>query len=142
MTATATSPTASPGLGRRLAVALHRRPRLRLGLLLAPPLGWLVIAYLGSLAVMLASSFFSVDAFTGQIVTEPTLDNYRTILTSEVYRTVTLRTVGIAAAVTVTALTARRHARGTREEGARAPSRARPPRSSCPRRRSRTRSRP
>lgn len=102
MTATATSQTAPAGVSRRLAVFLHRRPRLRLGLLLAPPLGWLVIAYLGSLAVMLLSSFFSVDAFTGQVVTEPTLDNYRTILTSEVYRTVTIRTVGIAAAVTVT----------------------------------------
>jgi putative spermidine/putrescine transport system permease protein len=102
MTAPAALPAASPGLGRRLAVYLHRRPRLRLGLLLAPPLGWLVVAYLGSLAVMLISSFFTVDAFTGKVVTEPSLDNYRTIFTSEVYRTITVRTVGIAAAVTVT----------------------------------------
>jgi putative spermidine/putrescine transport system permease protein len=102
MTAPSALPAASPGLSRRLAVYLHRRPRLRLGLLLAPPLGWLVVAYLGSLAVMLISSFFTVDAFTGKVVTEPSLDNYRTIFTSEVYRTITVRTVGIAAAVTVT----------------------------------------
>ena len=102
MTAPAALPAASAGLGRRLAVYLHRRPRLRLGLLLAPPLGWLVVAYLGSLVVMLISSFFTVDAFTGKVVTEPSLDNYRTIFTSEVYRTITVRTVGIAAAVTVT----------------------------------------
>ncbi len=102
MTAPAALPAASAGLGRRLAVYLHRRPRLRLGLLLAPPLGWLAIAYLGSLAVMLISSIFTVDAFTGKVVTEPSLDNYRTIFTSEVYRTITLRTVGIAAAVTIT----------------------------------------
>jgi putative spermidine/putrescine transport system permease protein len=102
MTDSATSPAIRPGLSRRLSVFLHHHARVRLGLLLAPPLGWLVVAYIGSLAVMLMSSFFSVDAFTGKIVTEPTLDNYRTILTSEVYRTITLRTVLIAAAVTVT----------------------------------------
>jgi putative spermidine/putrescine transport system permease protein len=60
------------------------------------------VAYLGSLAVMLISSFFTVDAFTGKVVTEFSLDNYKTIFTSEVYRTITLRTVAIAAAVTVT----------------------------------------
>jgi len=102
MTATATSPAVRPGIGRRLSVFLHRHARVRLGLLLAPPLAWLVVAYLGSLAVMLISSFFTVDAFTGKVVTEPSLANYQTILTSEVYRTITLRTVGIAAAVTLT----------------------------------------
>jgi putative spermidine/putrescine transport system permease protein len=102
MTATASSPVAHHGLGRRVSAYLHRHGRIRLGLLLAPPLGWLVVAYLGSLAVMLASSFFTVDAFTGQVITEPSLANYQTIFTSEVYRTITLRTVGIAAAVTIT----------------------------------------
>jgi putative spermidine/putrescine transport system permease protein len=102
MTATATSPAVRPGIGRRLSAFLHRHARVRLSLLLAPPLGWLVVAYLGSLAVMLISSFFTVDAFTGKVVTEPSLANYQTILTSEVYRTITLRTVGIAAAVTLT----------------------------------------
>jgi len=102
MTAPAVTPAASAGLGRRLSIFLHGHARLRLGLLLAPPLGWLVVAYLGSLAIMLISSFFTVDAFTGKVVTEPSLDNYRTIFTSEVYRTITARTVGIAAAVTIT----------------------------------------
>ena len=102
MTAPAATSAASAGFGRRLSIFLHGHARLRLGLLLAPPLGWLVVAYLGSLAVMLISSFFTVDAFTGKVVTEPSLDNYRTIFTSDVYRTITLRTVGIAAAVTIT----------------------------------------
>ena len=102
MTAPAATPAASAGLGRRVSIFLHGHARLRLGLLLAPPLGWLVVAYLGSLAIMLISSFFTVDAFTGKVVTEPSLDNYRTIFTSEVYRTITARTVGIAAAVTIT----------------------------------------
>ena len=102
MTAPAAIPAARAGLGRRLAVFLHRRPRLRLGLLLAPPLGWLVIAYLGSLAVMLISSLFRVDEFTGKVVPEIGLGNFQTLLTSEVYRTVTVRTVAVAAAVTIT----------------------------------------
>jgi putative spermidine/putrescine transport system permease protein len=102
MTATASGHALHPGLGRRVSAFLHRHGRVRLGLLLAPPLGWLVVAYLGSLAVMLVSSLYRVDPFTGKIVTEPGLQNYQTILTSEVYRIVTLRTVGIAAAVTVT----------------------------------------
>jgi putative spermidine/putrescine transport system permease protein len=102
MTAPAIASTPHAGPGRRLSIFLHGHARLRLGLLLAPPLGWLVVAYLGSLAVMLISSFFTVDAFTGKVVTEFSLDNYKTIFTSEVYRTITLRTVGIAAAVTVT----------------------------------------
>jgi len=102
MTHHAAASAASAGPGRRLAIYLHRRPRLRLGLLLAPPLGWLVVAYLGSLGVMLVSSLFRVDAFTGKVVPEVGLANFETLLTSEVYRTVTVRTVAIAAAVTVT----------------------------------------
>jgi len=102
MTAPAATSAARAGFGRRLSIFLHGHARLRLGLLLAPPLGWLVVAYLGSLAVMLISSFFTVDAFTGKVVTEPSLENYKTIFTSEVYRTITMRTVGIAAAVTIT----------------------------------------
>ncbi len=102
MTSTAIPARPGSGAGRRLAVFLYRRPRLRLGLLLAPPVGWLLVAYLGSLAVLLASSFFRVDAFTGQVVPDVNLANYQTILTKDIYRTITLRTLGIAAAVTVT----------------------------------------
>lgn len=102
MTAPAVASTPHASLGRRLSVFLHAHARLRLGLLLTPPLGWLVVAYLGSLTVMLISSFFTVDSFTGKVVTEFSLENYTTIFTSEVYRTITARTVGIAAAVTVT----------------------------------------
>jgi len=87
---------------RALAVALYRRPRTQLGLLLAAPLGWLVIAYLGSLALFLVTSFWSVDAFTGNIVTTPTLQNYATIFTTEVYRTIAVRTLLMAILVTAT----------------------------------------
>jgi putative spermidine/putrescine transport system permease protein len=85
-----------------LATALHRRPRLRLSLLLAGPLGWLGIAYLGSLAVLFVAAFWQLDPFTAEIVHNYGLQNFETILEGEVYRKIVARTVGIAAAVTVT----------------------------------------
>ncbi|PWU56913.1 spermidine/putrescine ABC transporter permease [Micromonospora globispora] len=79
---------------------LHRHAGVRLAALLTAPLLWLVVAYLGSLAVLLVSALWTVNGFTGAVVHQPTLDNFRTILSDEVYRAVTLRSVGVAAAVT------------------------------------------
>ncbi len=59
------------------------------------------MAYLGSLAVMFTAAFWSVDSFTGALVKEFTLDNLRELLTADVYRTIALRTLGIAVAVTL-----------------------------------------
>jgi putative spermidine/putrescine transport system permease protein len=96
--------TADTQAGRtgRIWGALYRRPRLQLGLLLAGPLGWLVVAYLGSLALLFLNSFWRLDPFTGTVIYEPGLQNFENLLTTEVYRTITLRTLGIAAAVTIT----------------------------------------
>jgi putative spermidine/putrescine transport system permease protein len=85
----------------RLSAALYRRPRLRLAGLLSAPAIWLLVAYVGSLLVMFAAAFWSVDSFTGDLVRVFTLDNLRTLATEEVYRTIALRTLGIAVAVTV-----------------------------------------
>jgi putative spermidine/putrescine transport system permease protein len=100
-TVTVTSP-ASPV--RRLAAALYRRPRVQLAGLLAAPLGWLAIAYLGSLALFLVSSLWSIDTFTGNLDTTLTLANYQKIATSEIYRTIAFRTVIMASAVTLTCI--------------------------------------
>jgi putative spermidine/putrescine transport system permease protein len=89
-------------VGRRLSDLLYGRTKIQLAGLLAGPLGWLVIAYLGSLAVLLVAAFWQLDSFSGQIVKQPTLDNFRTIVENDVYRRIALRTIGIAAAVTVT----------------------------------------
>jgi ABC-type spermidine/putrescine transport system permease subunit I len=64
-------------------------------------MAWLVVAYLGSLAVLLASSLWTVNPFTGDLIQEPTFNNFRTILTEPVYRDVALRSVLVAVAVTV-----------------------------------------
>jgi putative spermidine/putrescine transport system permease protein len=100
----ASSVPAAPrrGPGRRLSTFLHKRPRLQLGLLLSAPLGWLVVAYIGSLAVLFVAAFWRLDPFTAEVVHDYGLDNFRTLWESDVYRRITLRTVGIAAAVTLT----------------------------------------
>ena len=88
--------------GRRLADLFHRHPRLRVGALLAGPLGWLVIGYLGSLAVLLIASFWSVDALSGETTRSLSLDNYDELLNQSVYRDVAVRTIGVAAGATIT----------------------------------------
>jgi putative spermidine/putrescine transport system permease protein len=98
----AATATASKPAGREPAGLLWRRPRLRLSLLLAGPVGWLVVAYLGSLAVLLVAAFWRLDTFSGLVVHEYTLENFRTLAEGGVYRDIVARTAGIAAAVTLT----------------------------------------
>jgi putative spermidine/putrescine transport system permease protein len=97
---------APPGgrLVRRTARLFRGRRRLQLTALLSAPLGWLMIAYLGSLAIMLRTAVWRLDAFSGTIERGWFLDNFRTLWQVHVYRTITLRTMGVAAAVTVTTM--------------------------------------
>ena len=102
VTTTSTAlPPVPPSPARRLAAWLHRRPRVRLTALLASPIAWLVIVYLGSLAILFVNAFFTRDAFSGQIIQQPTLENFGELL-EDPYPGITLRTITIAAAVTVT----------------------------------------
>jgi putative spermidine/putrescine transport system permease protein len=91
-----------PSVSRRMAGFFNRRPRLTVGSLLAGPLGWLVIGYLGSLAVLFAAAFWNVNSLTGEVSQTFTLDNFKSLVNEPVFRTVALRTVAIAAAVTAT----------------------------------------
>jgi putative spermidine/putrescine transport system permease protein len=89
---------------RRLAAWLHARPAAQARLLLSGPVGWMVIAYLGSLFILLLGAFWEKDAFTGQV--EPfawSLDAFESIVSNPVYRTIAVRTIAIAVAVTLTA---------------------------------------
>ena len=89
-------------MGRRLAGLFQGRPRLQVGTLLAGPVGWLVVGYLGSLAVLLITAFWSVDALSGEVVQGFSLENFETLFDEPVYRDIVGRTVAVAAAVTVT----------------------------------------
>jgi putative spermidine/putrescine transport system permease protein len=85
-----------------LAATLWRRPRLQVAALLSGPLAWLVVAYLGSLAVLFVAAFWRLDDFSGKIVHDYGFSNFQTLAEGQVYRQIVLRTVAIAAAVTVT----------------------------------------
>lgn len=88
------------GLGDRLTDLFWRKPNVLLWLLLAPPLLWLGVVYLGSLAALLLQSFYSIDEFSGMVVEEFTLKTYLELLRPSNFDII-LRTVGMAAAVTV-----------------------------------------
>ena len=70
-------------------------------LLLALPLAWFVLVYLASLVVLFISAFWQLNAFTSELEHVWNLGNFRTIFHSHAYRSIALRTVGIAAATTV-----------------------------------------
>ncbi|MYW93482.1 ABC transporter permease subunit [Amycolatopsis rubida] len=84
-----------------MSAFFHRKPKLRLGLLLTAPMLWLGLAYLGALAALFITAFWSTDVFTGKVVTDWSFDNFVTLFSDSVYRTITFRTVGIALLVTV-----------------------------------------
>ncbi|KSV93830.1 ABC transporter permease [Sinorhizobium sp. GL28] len=88
------------GPAGRLSDFFWRHPHLLLTVMLAPPLLWLGVVYLGSLFALLLQSFFSIDDFSGLINYEFTLATYRQLL-SETNLDIILRTVTMAATVTL-----------------------------------------
>ncbi|GAA0834047.1 ABC transporter permease [Streptosporangium amethystogenes subsp. fukuiense] len=100
-TAAPARPTPPRTPRRRLAAFLHRHAGVRLSLLLSAPALWLGLAYLGALAALFVTAFWSTDTFTGDLVRVPTWRNFQDLLTADVYRTIALRSVGVAVAVTL-----------------------------------------
>lgn len=87
-------------LSRRLSDLLYTRRGLLLGVLLGPPLLWFGIIYLGSLFALLAHSVFRLDDFSGLVVREFTLQNFRD-LAEPANVDVALRSITMAVAVTL-----------------------------------------
>jgi putative spermidine/putrescine transport system permease protein len=116
-----TAPAILPekGAADRLTGVFWRHPRVLLALLLTPPLLWLGVVYLGSLAALLLQSFYSIDEFSGVVKEEFTLKTYGELLRPSNFD-ILLRTVTMAAVVTLTCATlafpiayyAARYARG------------------------------
>src|SRR3954449_2837458 len=79
--------------GGRVAAAAWRRSGVRAAALLAAPLGWLGVVYVGSLVVLLIASFWTLDEFSGVLVKSVSFDNFRTIIDQPVYRTIVFRTL-------------------------------------------------
>ena len=90
------------GARRRLGGALWRRRWLKGLSLLAPPVLAFLVVYVAALVALFISSLWTVDPFTSETIHHWTFDNFRELWHGAVYRNVALRTVTIAAAVTVT----------------------------------------
>jgi putative spermidine/putrescine transport system permease protein len=88
--------------GRRLAGLFNGRPRLQIGSLLAAPMAWLVILYLGSLIVLLVTAFWTVDPLSGSVIKELSFENLEELVNVPVYREIAWRTVRTAILVTLT----------------------------------------
>ncbi|MFJ6325056.1 MULTISPECIES: ABC transporter permease [unclassified Rhizobium] len=103
-----TSPAQAPasilpsrgGVFGHLSDLFWRRPKLLLFLMLAPPLLWLGVIYIGALIALLLQSFFSIDDFSGLVNYEFTLSTYAQLLNSANFDII-VRTVVMAALVTV-----------------------------------------
>jgi putative spermidine/putrescine transport system permease protein len=89
------------GIGLRVSSALWRRPWARATILLTPPLAWFILVYLAALVVLLITAFWQINPFTENIVRVWNVGNFTQILTTSAYRGVIVRTVGMAAVVTV-----------------------------------------
>jgi putative spermidine/putrescine transport system permease protein len=86
----------------RVSATLFRRPWLRAVLLLSAPGAWFALIYLAALVLLFVSALWTVDPFTGKLIHHWTLRNFETLVKVPTYRTIALRTIGIAAAVTIT----------------------------------------
>lgn len=88
------------GIAGSLSDLLWRRPGLLLFLMLAPPLLWLGVIYIGSLLALLAQSFFSIDEYSGLIDRHFTLKTYGDLFQAANVDII-VRTVTMAAMVTL-----------------------------------------
>jgi putative spermidine/putrescine transport system permease protein len=90
------------GARRRLGGALWRRPWLKGLTLLSPPVLAFLLVYVTALVALFVSAFWTVDPFTSRTIHHWTWENFRELWHGATYHRVALRTVAIAAAVTVT----------------------------------------
>jgi putative spermidine/putrescine transport system permease protein len=97
-------PVQPAGLSRGASRFFRRHPWASLTALITWPLLWLIVIYLGSLAVLVVSAFFSIDEFTNETTTDFTMGNIEEVLGTRAYTDTVIRSVGVAAAVTVLSL--------------------------------------
>ena len=88
------------GVADALTSLFWRRPNVLLALLIAPPLIWLGVVYVGSLLALLLQSFYAIDEFSGLVVPEFTLKTYAELFRPQNFDII-LRTLLMSALVTV-----------------------------------------
>lgn len=84
----------------RVSTYLYQRPYLVLLLMLAPPLFYMLVVYLGSLFALLVNSFYYLEEFTGLVVRQFTLRTYAQLF-EPANLEIFMRTATMAAAVTL-----------------------------------------
>jgi len=80
---------------------LHRHRWLQLSGLLSAPLLWLLVAYLGALAMMFITAFWTTDPFTNDVVRVWSLENFKQLVSDRAYLNVAVRSVVVASLVTL-----------------------------------------
>lgn len=94
----------SRSLTRRIAGPFHRVNGLGAVAVLSAPVLWLLVVYIGSLVLLVATAFFKLDSFTQKPTSELTLDNFDTAFTTAAFRSTIFRSIGVAASVTLVCL--------------------------------------
>ncbi len=89
---------------RPVSTYLFQRSRVRLIALLALPMTWLVGVYIVSLFLLLITAFWVINPFTSRVSPGFTLDNFISIIAVPAYLSTSLRTLGMALAVTAIAV--------------------------------------
>jgi putative spermidine/putrescine transport system permease protein len=89
------------GVRRRAGGALWRRSWLKALALLVPPVGAFMAVYVAALVALFVTAFWTTDSFTGQLVHHWTTTNFSQLWQSSVYRNTAIRTITIAAVVTL-----------------------------------------
>jgi putative spermidine/putrescine transport system permease protein len=89
------------GTWSKISAALWRRPWARATLLLTPPLAWFLVIYLAALVVLLITAFWQTNPFTSNLEHIWNLRNFAQLFQTPAYRSIILRTAGMAAGVTV-----------------------------------------
>jgi len=88
------------GVGDAVSTFFYRRRRLYLWLLLAPPLLWFGVVFVGALIALVWQSAYTFDDFAMQVTPDLTLANYRALFVSA-HLDIVIRTVAMAIAVTL-----------------------------------------
>lgn len=101
MTTTTLPPRAAESGRSALSTWLFRRPRARLAALLTLPLTWLVGVYIFSLVMLLVTAFWRTDPFTSKVIPAFSFANFAQLVANPAYLSTSLRTLAIAALVTV-----------------------------------------
>lgn len=89
---------------RPISTYLFQRSRVRLIGLLALPMTWLVGVYIVSLFLLLITAFWVINPFTSRVSPGFTLENFISIIAVPAYLSTSLRTLGMALAVTAIAI--------------------------------------